>query len=120
MSETVRVEGDSAPDGVMPSPIDRLFRKCQNCEKASAVLAKLNSELARVVLRGTVLDESCDEDLTRKNQRLYGPFSVECYRCRGTGVELTARGQRLIAFVKQFLESADVNWLTTVDDTFPF
>lgn len=94
---------------------DGLLRDCVRCTKARKALADFNSLFQGFLLVGTEPDKDFDSDLNRKNVRTFGPWSVECPECNGTGVQLTSKGMRLLGVLATFQDGARPDWLGITD-----
>jgi len=100
-------------------PLEGLFKRCPRCGPLKELLAEFNRKFKSCVLRATRMDPQCDDRLDEKNVAFYGPFTVDCDDCSNRGFALTKRGERVVAFMKVYLDGADPGDLFN-DNPIPF
>lgn len=93
-----------------------LLKHCPRCTPTRKALAELNKQLAGFIIIGTEPDPDHDADLNRKDVRTFGPWSLECTDCSGTGLKLSKKGMRLLGMMSAYHGIADPSWVKITED----
>lgn len=111
-------ENQSPPRSLWESGLLKdLIEECPDCKKWNEAVERFNRECRNLTV--TAIKYDPDDDSQTEKVIIRTPVKVDCYYCQGTGLQLTNRGKKFLAFIGMFLPQVQPHWIR-LNEEIPF
>jgi hypothetical protein len=97
------------------SILSGLLVECETCKPWRELFAQMKKLRGAVAIMANVGKTDEFGETKANPEQVWGPFTVNCWECQGTGAKLTNRGVILMGFIKTWIERAQKDWLSKTE-----